>query len=286
MWQLVFFDQLWRWAKTVEPDVSAYFDQVRRGIPGWGPKHTGMFAVLDEEGFDVNPLLVRYILANFKMEDILKWHEKMAAQAVADPAHQQALEAIVADLAESAEGMRTQMPRWEAFAGALLAFATEKAVEVYPEIINSGPEAGTRYFKSMPVTPMGANHSQISDPSSSIASLLYPPPGNTTTAAPVFFSRGGKMVMVGFETFLTMPSLYDSVPVISSASGIDVDQMGNCWCAAESVVAPAPILCAFSLTNPGRLCLQDTVPTTISSTRKMRFTMVSIFTKITHANTG
>ena len=51
---------------------------------------------------------------------------------------------------------------------------------------------GTRYLSSTAVTPTLLSHSQTSEPSCSIARMLYPPPGATTTAAPVFFSAGGE----------------------------------------------------------------------------------------------
>ena len=45
---------------------------------------------------------------------------------------------------------------------------------------------------------MEANHSHISEPSNSMATLVYPPPRKTTTAAPVFPLVGENTFIVGF----------------------------------------------------------------------------------------
>ncbi len=47
---------------------------------------------------------------------------------------------------------------------------------------------GTRYFSSTAVTPSFWSHSHVSEPSCSMARMLYPPPGATITAVPFALS--------------------------------------------------------------------------------------------------
>ena len=58
---ILFYEDLLYSLKETDEEIYTYLKKIRSNIHGYGLKHSKIFEVLNNEGFDIQPYLVRYI---------------------------------------------------------------------------------------------------------------------------------------------------------------------------------------------------------------------------------
>ncbi len=136
---LVDFDVVTYYCNKQHPNIGAYYSSVRKNVKGFGPKHSQMFAIMDEEGFDHLPHIYNYIK---DCCDLQKYHERdlELKQTLSSHDNAQQLKAKVKSLEQHMPGMRSSTVRGIAFKDRVLDLLNIEVLERYPEIFNSDPK--------------------------------------------------------------------------------------------------------------------------------------------------
>ena len=135
----VHFDSVVSYCQMQHPEVGKYFTSVRRNVKGFGPKHSKMFDIMTEEGFDLMPHIYNYIKDCCNLEDYHQ-HDLRLKQSIADHEGAKQLEAKVKSLEQHMPGMRNSAIRNTAFKDHVLELLNNEVLERYPEIFNSDPK--------------------------------------------------------------------------------------------------------------------------------------------------
>jgi hypothetical protein len=141
---LITFDGVVAYCQQQHPEVGEYFRSVRRNVKGFGPKHSKMFEIMDEEGFDLLPHIYNYIKDCCDLEKNHQ-HELNMKQTMANPEGAKKVSAKVASLEEHIPGMRSSAIRNTAFIDDMLELLNNEVLDRYPEIVNSDP----KYIKEL-----------------------------------------------------------------------------------------------------------------------------------------
>lgn len=127
------FHYLRRFCKQHLPKIAKYFDDVRNNINGFGPKETKMWAIIQEEGFDIQPILEQFIThygAN-----------KMFAQSnTRTEKEQEQLTEMVHNLGELMSNLKDPNLRDTAFMDMMMERLSADVLQYYPDIFDSKPE--------------------------------------------------------------------------------------------------------------------------------------------------
>lgn len=136
---LVRFDSVITYCQQQHANIGGYYRSVRKNIKGLGPKHSKMFAIMDEEGFDQTPHIYNYIKDCI---DLQKHHEHnlRLEQSLATPVDAKKLKRSMKSLEQGMPSMRASAIRNTAFTDQILDILTNEVLERYPEIFNSDPE--------------------------------------------------------------------------------------------------------------------------------------------------
>lgn len=140
----VSFDVVVAYCQQQHPEVGEYFRSVRRNVKGFGPKHSKMFEIMDEEGFDLLLHIYNYIKDCCDLEKYHE-HELNMKQTMADQHLAKKLETKVAALEQGMPAMRSSAIRNTAFKDDVLELLNNEVLERYPEIVNSDP----KYIKEL-----------------------------------------------------------------------------------------------------------------------------------------
>jgi hypothetical protein len=135
----VHFDSVVSYCQMQHPEVGKYFTSVRRNVKGFGPKHSKMFDIMTEEGFDLIPHIYNYIKDCCNLEDYHQ-HELRMQQTMADQKEAKQLESKVKSLEQHMPAMRNSTIRNIAFQDHVLELLNTEVLERYPEIFNSDPK--------------------------------------------------------------------------------------------------------------------------------------------------
>jgi hypothetical protein len=135
----VHFDSVMSYCQLQHPEVGKYFTSVRRNVKGFGPKHSKMFEIMTEEGFDLQPHIYNYIKDCCNLEEYHQ-HDLRMKQSMADHEGAKQLNARVASLEKGMPAMRSSTLRNTAFKDHLLELLNNEVLERYPEIVNSDPK--------------------------------------------------------------------------------------------------------------------------------------------------
>ena len=143
-WSSLAFEKLWRFAKAEGRPEGAYFDNIRTNVKGFGPKHTPMFDVLMEEGFDFEPLLLAF-LYDWHATQGKPFHEANRLDVRPEETTETVLQRKkmkekAAEMTELVSGMKSMNMRSTAFQDRLLDVLNDEVVRAFPAIINSDPE--------------------------------------------------------------------------------------------------------------------------------------------------
>ncbi len=136
---LVSFERIVRYCQQQHPEVGKYFTSVRRNVKGFGPKHSKMFDIMTEEGFDLMPHIYNYIKDCCNLEDYHQ-HELRMQQTMADQKEAKQVESKVKSLEQHMPAMRNSTIRNIAFKDHVLELLNHEVLERYPEIFNSDPK--------------------------------------------------------------------------------------------------------------------------------------------------
>jgi hypothetical protein len=123
--------------KQFHPTIAEYFSKIRRNITGFGPKETKVWAMLQEEDFDMMPYLLDYLenmnayLAPLNVPIDEKQRENLKKK----------LKALSGHFLEIKHSNLTGT----AFKDMLLEKLTADVLAYYPEIFNSNP----KYIKDL-----------------------------------------------------------------------------------------------------------------------------------------
>ncbi|TNF24253.1 MAG: hypothetical protein EP314_08185 [Bacteroidetes bacterium] len=140
----VTFEMVMGYCQQQHPEVGEYFRSVRRNVKGFGPKHSEMFDIMTEEGFDLLPHIYNCIKDCFDLEKYHQ-HDVRLEQALTDRQTSERMEARSAALEENMKGMRESTLRNTAFKDCILELLNNEVLERYPEIVNSDP----KYIKEL-----------------------------------------------------------------------------------------------------------------------------------------
>ncbi|MCF8277859.1 MAG: hypothetical protein K9J17_14085 [Flavobacteriales bacterium] len=135
----VHFDWVVAYCQKQHPEVGEYFRLLRRNVKGFGPKHSKMFEIMTEEGFDLRPHIYNYIKDCCNLEDRHQ-HELRIKQSMADHEGAKKMSAKVASMEEGMPAMRSSAIRNIAFKDQVLELLNNEVLERYPEIFNSDPK--------------------------------------------------------------------------------------------------------------------------------------------------
>lgn len=130
---LITYRHIYKFCQQQLPDTGQYLTGVRNNITGFGPKETKVWAMLQAEEFDMEPLLYQFLAANPGWLMPRKTKPMTREQS-------EKLNKIVEDLGDSANTMRDGNIREIAFMDKLLEDLTAMVQEYYPEIFESDPE--------------------------------------------------------------------------------------------------------------------------------------------------
>ncbi len=161
---MVTFDSLMRYCESQHPEIGAYYKAVRRNVQGFGPKHSHMLAIMDEEGFDHLPYIIAYVKDCCNLEH---HHQKdlQLKQQLSEPKEADNLKAKVETLEQGMSSMRASTLRNAAFKDDLMTLLNNEVLERYPELFNSDP----KYIKEV----QGVLINTVLTFSSTIDSLAY-----------------------------------------------------------------------------------------------------------------
>jgi len=136
---MVDFDMVTYYCNQQHPQIGAYYSSVRKNVKGFGPKHSKMFAIMDEEGFDHLPHIYNYIKDCCDLQHYHE-HDLNLKKSIATHEGSQQLNAKVASLEQHLPGMRSSAVRNTAFMDHVLELLNNEVLERYPEIFNSDPK--------------------------------------------------------------------------------------------------------------------------------------------------
>jgi hypothetical protein len=119
--------------KPISPAEYNYIQKIRSNMHGYGPKHSKVLAVLQEEGYDFFPYLQTYIT-----EDMVKRHTEYEKKLQAMPERfvQKASNLFSFDLAE----MKAENLRYTKFLDQLDKTMHELTFSYYPELFEKGDD--------------------------------------------------------------------------------------------------------------------------------------------------
>ncbi|WP_026978775.1 hypothetical protein [Flavobacterium tegetincola] len=141
------YSALIKFVREANPPVYEYLTQIRSSMAGYGPKETKVLAQMEEEGFDLEPLLKEYFYSKDTLfvSQHLEWVERMNAP----KAQEQAgvfLEQITDQLGES---YASEQIKWDKFIDELDQTIHEVTFRYYPEIFENGPEKIEAYRNAL-----------------------------------------------------------------------------------------------------------------------------------------
>ncbi len=128
----IFYNDLCKYCRNNAPEIAKYFDDIRRSINGFGPKETKVWAALQAESFDIEPLLNEYLRLNpgYMTPAIIQMTPEQHASVTAK----------VEGLQDIVGGMKYSNIRNIAFKDTLMEELSAKVLEYFPEIFESEPE--------------------------------------------------------------------------------------------------------------------------------------------------
>lgn len=127
--------KLHKYLKQFHPKISEYLSDIRKSMTGFGPKETKVWAMLQEEEFDIMPYLQDFIENNNEyLQPINELPKRLTEK------ERKALQEKVTELDECVAAMKVSNIKDIAFKDMLLEKRTAHILEFYPEIFNSKPE--------------------------------------------------------------------------------------------------------------------------------------------------
>lgn len=153
-WAWVPFDFVVDHCKTHHPEIAKYIRSVRKNVKGLGPKHSKMFEIMDEEGFDLLPYIYSCMKGDYNLPQVIEKirYPRASRSGIIDKDGN----VTPVDFSEKADEledvmaeMRKSTIRNEAFMDDLLEYLNEQAMERYPEIFNAEPELIKEYEKNL-----------------------------------------------------------------------------------------------------------------------------------------
>lgn len=148
-WDIVSFEFIWRFVKQRDMPEAKYFDFVRDGIKGFGPKHSKMFDKFIEDGFDFTALTRLYLdwLFAEKGTEYLEYRRYKSPEEVTekDVIEHKKIATIAKDLEKTALSLRDINLRQTELEDKLLDFLNDEALRLFPEIFNSNREFITEF---------------------------------------------------------------------------------------------------------------------------------------------
>lgn len=135
----VWFERLMRYCQDAHPDTYAYFNSIRRGFIGLGPKHSKVMDVLNEEGFDLMPLIREYIGQCTDIEAHHQQHLKLL-EMKRDPVQDKELTQKAESMSTLVRSMRESSIRIDAFTDQVMEYLGTEVATHFPEIFNSDPK--------------------------------------------------------------------------------------------------------------------------------------------------
>lgn len=132
------FDMMMKYCNFVHPEVGKYYSSVQTNIKGFGPKHSKMLAIMDEEGFDHLPHIHNFIKDSYNLEE---WHQQALRNSEnnADKAKAKELSDRFDALEAGLQALSGAAIRDTAFKDDLFDFLTKEVNTRFPEIFNSDP---------------------------------------------------------------------------------------------------------------------------------------------------
>jgi hypothetical protein len=130
------FDSVVSYCTVHHPKVGRYYRSVRASVKGLGPKHSVMFNIMDEEGFDHLP----YIHACINHFVDLDARHEQEEELRKNPPPAKQLKERVESLEQHFPAMRSAAIRNEQFTDNLMDHINNEVVKHYPEIFNADPK--------------------------------------------------------------------------------------------------------------------------------------------------
>jgi len=129
---LLSYRDIYRFCEENLPNVATYLKGVRNNISGFGPKETKVWAILQEEAFEIEPLFYQFI------EQHQDWLSPASKPITAE--ERKAMDEIVRELGKESTLIRDANLRETAFMDKILEDLTARVLEFYPEIFESNSE--------------------------------------------------------------------------------------------------------------------------------------------------
>jgi hypothetical protein len=135
---IISFDDLVGHIKPIAPAEYDYINKIRSGMHGYGPKHSKVLAVLQEEGYDLFPYLQTYITENMVEE-----HSEYDKRLQASP--KDSLKKALALLEAYQDEMKKENIRHTNFLDQLDKTLHELTFSHYPELFEKGNDIVEAY---------------------------------------------------------------------------------------------------------------------------------------------
>ncbi len=135
---VISFDDLVEHIKPLSPSEYDYIKKIRSNMHGYGPKHSKILEVLQEEGYDISPYLQTYITENMVEE-----HYEYEKRLQTNP--KESLKKALAMLAAYQEEMKKENLRYTNFLDQLDKTLHELTFNHYPELFEKGNDIVEAY---------------------------------------------------------------------------------------------------------------------------------------------
>jgi len=149
---LLSYHQLSKFVKETNPSVYDYLSKIRYSMPGYGPKETKVLAKIEEEGFDLEPIIKNY----FESKDAvyisqhLEWVERLNVPETQEKAAE-ILENITSKMDEN---YASKQIKWNNYVDELDQTIHELTFRYYPELFEKGEGTIKEYRQALASTTM------------------------------------------------------------------------------------------------------------------------------------
>ena len=146
------YTELMKFVRETNPSAYEYLSEIRSSISGYGPKETKVLAKIEEEGFDLEPLLKAYLDSRDALfiSQHLEWLERLNI-----PKNQEeigvALDNITSDLGDN---FASEQIKWDEFIDELDQTVHELTFRYYPELFEKGEEKIKAYRSALVSTTL------------------------------------------------------------------------------------------------------------------------------------
>ncbi|MCY1660115.1 hypothetical protein [Chryseobacterium sp. SL1] len=133
------YNELMKFIGTCDPSAYDYLVKIRSGIRGYGPKQSEVLQVIQNESFDLEPFLLRYIQSKGDefIEEFYQWCDRVI-QPEAQKENQKIAESLHKTIEDS--GMKEQNIRHQHFQDELDEAIHHVVVKNYPELFDNGDD--------------------------------------------------------------------------------------------------------------------------------------------------